>query len=62
LEARKLVQSRQAQAAFLLPRPAVQDVMNVSAAGDKMPQKSTFFYPKLLSGLIMRDLNVSSLD
>lgn len=45
-----------AQAAFLLPRPSVQDVRDVSLAGDVMPQKSTFFFPKLLSGLILRDL------
>ena len=44
------------QAAFILGRPSVDDVRNVSLAGDKMPQKSTFFYPKLLSGLILRDL------
>ena len=45
-----------AQAAFLLGRPSVADVEAVSLAGEVMPQKSTFFYPKMLSGLIMRDL------
>lgn len=52
------VQNGAAQAAFLLGRPSVTDVRDVSLAGDKMPQKSTYFYPKLLSGLIMRDLCV----
>ena len=47
-----------AQAAFLLGRPTVQEIKEVSLAGDVMPQKSTFFYPKLLSGLVLRDLRV----
>jgi uncharacterized protein (DUF1015 family) len=44
------------QAAFLMARPSVAEMQAVSEAGDKMPQKSTFFYPKLLSGLVLRDL------
>ncbi len=46
----------EAQAAFLLGRPTVAEVKDVSLAGDVMPQKSTFFFPKLLSGLVLRDL------
>ena len=56
-EAWAQVQSGQAQAAFLLPRPAIGEVRDVSLAGGRMPQKSTFFFPKLLSGLLMRDLH-----
>lgn len=55
-EALARVRSGEFQAAFLLSRPAVRDVRDVSLAGNKMPQKSTFFFPKLLSGLLMRDL------
>jgi len=40
--------------AFLMNPTRVEEVKEVAAAGDKMPQKSTFFYPKLLTGLIMR--------
>ncbi len=40
--------------ALLLGRPPVGAVRDVSLAGEVMPQKSTFFYPKLLSGLVMR--------
>jgi len=36
------------------PLPAVQ---NVSQAGELMPQKSTFFYPKLASGLVINPLS-----
>lgn len=40
--------------AFLLNPPSVLDVKNVSLSGMAMPQKSTYFYPKLLSGIVMR--------
>ena len=55
-EAAQRVRDGECQAAFLLGRPSAEDVRAVSLAGDKMPQKSTFFFPKLLSGLILRDL------
>jgi uncharacterized protein (DUF1015 family) len=55
-EARAKVASGEFQAAFLLSRPTLQAIRAVSATGDRMPQKSTFFYPKLLSGLVMRSL------
>ncbi len=55
-EAVSSVQDGSAQAAFLLGRPTVAEIKDVSLAGDVMPQKSTFFFPKLLSGLVLRDL------
>jgi uncharacterized protein (DUF1015 family) len=42
------------QVAFLLRPTLVSQVQNVAAAGDKMPQKSTYFYPKLITGLVLR--------
>lgn len=42
--------SGSAQAAFLLRPIDVKDVANISFSGGVMPQKSTDFYPKLLSG------------
>ncbi|CCW36119.1 hypothetical protein CTKA_01783 [Chthonomonas calidirosea] len=53
-EAVQLVQSGAFQLACLLRPPRVQEIRDVAAAGDKMPQKSTYFYPKLYSGLILR--------
>jgi uncharacterized protein (DUF1015 family) len=47
----------ESQAAFLLSRPTVEQVQAVAAEREKMPQKSTFFFPKLLSGLVMRSLS-----
>ena len=39
------------QIAFLLHPTAIEDVARISFSGGVMPQKSTDFYPKLLSGL-----------
>jgi len=40
-----------AQIAFLLNPVEVEQVMRIASAGEVMPQKSTDFYPKLLSGI-----------
>ena len=42
-----------AAAAFLLRPTRIEDVWAVARAGGVMPQKSTFFYPKLTSGLLL---------
>jgi len=55
-EARTAVDSGRAAAAFLLRPPRIEDVFAVAAAGRTMPQKSTYFYPKLLSGLLFHPL------
>jgi uncharacterized protein (DUF1015 family) len=31
----------------------VGEVRDVASTGDRMPQKATYFYPKLLTGLVM---------
>jgi uncharacterized protein (DUF1015 family) len=50
------VQAGDAQIAFLLEPVSVQEVADVAFAGGVMPQKSTDFYPKLLSGLTIYKL------
>ena len=40
------------QAAFLLRPASLEQVWALAEAGQVMPQKSTYFYPKLLSGLL----------
>ena len=42
-------------ALFLNPT-RIEDVQAVATTGEKMPQKSTFFYPKLITGLVMNKL------
>ncbi|HEX9920021.1 MAG TPA: hypothetical protein VGB21_00870, partial [Candidatus Methylomirabilis sp.] len=39
--------------AFLLKPTSLSEVMSISLAGGRMPQKSTYFHPKLLSGLVI---------
>jgi uncharacterized protein (DUF1015 family) len=46
-----------AQIAFLLKPTSVQQVSDTSFTGGVMPQKSTDFYPKLLSGMVMYKLD-----
>lgn len=50
----QMVDSGEYQMAFFMKAPRVDEVKAVASAGDRMPQKSTFFYPKLLTGLVMR--------
>jgi uncharacterized protein (DUF1015 family) len=47
----------EAEAAFLLRPTRIEDVWDVARGGGVMPQKSTFFYPKLTSGLLMLPLD-----
>jgi len=56
-----LVEQGQAQAAFLVRPPAVSDVVDVARAGLLMPQKSTYFFPKPLSGIVFNPLDPSIL-
>jgi len=47
----------EAEAAFLLRPTRIEDVWEVAGRGDVLPQKSTFFYPKLTSGLLLYPLD-----
>jgi uncharacterized protein (DUF1015 family) len=51
-EAVAAVDRGDAEAAFLLEPVTVEQVARFAHAGETMPQKSTFFYPKLTSGLL----------
>jgi len=39
--------------AFFLRPVKIEDIMAISLKGNKMPPKTTYFYPKLLSGLVI---------
>lgn len=43
-------------AAFLMQPTTMEEMRAVCGAGDLMPQKSTYFYPKLASGLVINPL------
>lgn len=55
-EALESVRTGESQCAFLLNPTRVEEIGAVAAAGEKMPQKSTYFYPKLITGLVMNSL------
>lgn len=52
-EALKAVDMGGADCSFILNPTKVSEIRDVAAAGEKMPQKSTYFYPKLITGLVM---------
>lgn len=54
--ARARVDTGDASVAFLLNPTGVDEVMAVAQAGDRMPPKSTYFYPKLISGLVINPI------
>jgi uncharacterized protein (DUF1015 family) len=35
----------------------IEQVCEVAQAGHRMPHKSTYFYPKVVTGMVMRDLD-----
>lgn len=47
------VANGEAQVAILLNPTRPEQVRDVASAGGRMPQKSTFFYPKLITGLVI---------
>jgi uncharacterized protein (DUF1015 family) len=55
-QARALLGSGEYELAFLLRPTPVEQVQAIAAAGETMPPKSTYFYPKLLSGLLFNPL------
>ena len=51
------VDSGEYQVALFMNPTLVEEVTEVAANGEKMPQKSTFFYPKLITGLVINSLD-----
>ena len=46
------------QAAFILNPTKKEEVQSIVTGGEKMPQKSTYFYPKLPSGLVINKVDL----
>jgi len=55
-EAVRSVDSGEAAVALLMRPTRIEDVFAVARGGSVMPQKSTYFYPKLLTGLLLHPL------
>ena len=52
----RAVDSGDYQVALFLNPTLVEEVTEVAANGEKMPQKSTYFYPKIITGLMINSL------
>lgn len=52
-EAFAKVDSGEFQCSFILNPTRVEEIGAVASAGEKMPQKSTYFYPKIITGLTL---------
>ncbi len=50
------VKDGSASACFIMAYPKMKDIIDISSKGYRMPQKSTYFYPKLLSGIVINPL------
>ena len=56
VEVKRRVDSGEAVCGFLMNPTDIGQVIEVATSGGVMPQKSTYFYPKLISGLVMNRL------
>lgn len=54
--AMKLIEENKCDAIFVLRATKVEDIERVALKGIRMPPKSTYFYPKLLTGMIINSL------
>jgi uncharacterized protein (DUF1015 family) len=55
-DAREAVESARADAAFFMRATPVEQVQEVAEAGESMPPKSTYFFPKIPTGLVFNPL------
>ena len=55
-EAVRAVDEGEAAVAVLMRPTRIEDVFAIASRGETMPQKSTYFYPKLVSGLLFHPL------
>jgi uncharacterized protein (DUF1015 family) len=56
-QARERVESGEAAAAFFMRATPVAQVRDVAATGESMPPKSTYFFPKVLTGMVFNPLD-----
>jgi uncharacterized protein (DUF1015 family) len=50
------IAARKCQVVVLVPPATMQDVERIAGNLEKMPPKSTYFYPKLLTGMVFNSL------
>ena len=55
-EAIEKVKSKEFQCSFVINSTKINQIKEVALNNEKMPQKSTYFWPKLVTGIVMNDL------
>lgn len=55
-EAIEKIENGEFQCSFILNPTRVTEIRDVASADEKMPQKSTYFYPKIITGLVMNKI------
>ena len=58
-EVRQAVRDSSQNVGFYLNPVGMKQLRDVVLAGERMPPKSTFFYPKVFTGLVIQDFNLS---
>lgn len=53
--AKQSVDNGTAQMVFFMNSTKVEEVTDIATGGEKMPQKSTFFFPKVITGMVIND-------
>jgi uncharacterized protein (DUF1015 family) len=56
-QAINMVDEQKAEAVFFLNPVKIEQLRIIASGGEKMPPKSTYFYPKVLSGLVINQFN-----
>ena len=62
VEAEDAVRNREAVAAFFLPPTDAARIRGVIDRGERLPRKSTFFWPKPRTGLVLRPLDLDATE
>ncbi len=60
-DALKKVDDGKATIALIMNSTKAAQVLDASKNNERMPQKSTDFYPKMISGLVLQDINYGQL-
>jgi len=56
-EAINMVQKGEAELSFILNSPGLDQTVKLAQTNERLPQKSTYFFPKLISGLVLNRLD-----
>ena len=58
LYGQRALQSGGKKRRLILNPPQPEEILQISLSGEKMPQKTTYFYPKLIDGLVINRIDL----